>query len=169
MIPTLWRNAAPSMWDDIFTVRRDFDRLLDRFSGGAAGETLSAWAPVVDVQENANEITITAELAGVDPDDVHVTVQNGILTVSGEKHDERKEGGTDSSAFVVERRYGRFERSFALPRTVAADQVKAAFNNGVLTLSLPKSEQSKPRRIEVQGGNGGSKQIRTEKPVQAGR
>src|SRR5689334_5134253 len=157
MIPTLWRTTAPSMWDDIFTVRRDFDRLLDRFAGGSSGETLSAWAPVVDVQENANEITITAELAGVEPDDVHVTVQNGILTISGEKHDEHKEGTPDSSTYVIERRYGRFERSFALPRTVASDQVKAEFNNGVLTHKLPKNEQSKPRRIAVQGGNGGTK------------
>jgi HSP20 family protein len=163
MFPTLWRNAAPSVWDDIFTVRHDFDRLLDRFAGGNTSETLSAWAPVVDVHENTNEITITAELPGVDPDDVHVTVQNGVLTVSGEKNDERKEGSPDSNSYVIERRYGRFERSFALPRTVAPDKVNAEFNNGVLTLRLPKSEESKPRRIEVQGGDSTQKQIRTEK------
>ena len=155
--PTLWRSSSPSMWDDVFSVRRDFDRLLNRFAGGQ-GETLSAWAPSVDVEESPDEIVVTAELPGVQPDDVIVTVENGVLTVAGEKRDEREETGPDSNTYIVERRYGRFERSFTLPSSVSADQVKAEFDNGVLRIRLPKTEQAKPRRIEVQPGSGAQAQ-----------
>ena len=151
--PTLWRTSAPSMWDEVFSVRRDFDRLLNRFAGGQ-GETLSAWAPSVDVEENPQEILVTAELPGVQPDDVNVTVENGILAISGEKREERQENGADSNTYIVERRYGRFERSFTLPKSVSPDQVKAEFDNGLLRIRLPKTEQAKPRRIEVKPGNG---------------
>jgi HSP20 family protein len=150
--PTLWRSNSSSMWDDAFSVRRDFDRLLNRFAGGQ-GETLSAWAPSVDVEESRDEIVVTAELPGVQPDDVNVTVENGILAINGEKREERQETGADANTYVIERRYGRFERSFTLPSSVSADQVKAEFDNGVLRIRLPKTEQAKPRRIEVQPGS----------------
>jgi len=136
MIPTIWRN-------DIFTGR--LARYLDN-----GGDFLSAWAPTVDVQETADEIVVAAELPGVDPKDVNVTVQNGVLTIAGEKKEEREEGKPDANYHMIERRYGRFERSFALPRTVAADNVKAAFENGVLRIKLAKNELAKPRRIEIQ-------------------
>jgi len=164
MIPTIWRNNSPSIWDDMFSARRDFDRLFDRYLGRGTGETLSAWAPSVDVQEDANEITVAAELPGVNPQDVNVTVENGVLTISGEKNEEREEGKADSNYHMVERRYGRFERSFSLPSTVEADSVKASYENGVLRIKLPKTELAKPRRIEVQAGNDtGKKEIRAGK------
>jgi len=162
--PMLRWNNSPSVWEDVFSVRRDFDRLLNRFAGGA-GETLSAWAPSVDVEESRDEIVVTAELPGVQPDDVNVTVENGILSISGEKRDERQEGAPESSGYMIERRYGRFERSFALPTSVAPEQVKAEFENGVLRIRLPKTEQAKPRRIEVQPGNG-TQQVSTGRPRQ---
>ena len=158
--PTLWRRSAPSMWDDMFTVRRELDRLFDRYGNG---ETLSAWAPTVDVKETGDEIVVHAELPGLNPEDVNVSVQNGVLTISGEKRDEREEGKGDTSYHVVERRYGRFERSFSLPSTVSPTNVKANFQNGVLTVTLPKSEEAKPRRIEVQvtAGEGKKQEIGT--------
>ena len=72
--PTLWRNSAPSLWEDMFA-RRDFERLFNRYAD--SGESLSAWAPMVDVKETADEITVHAELPGLNPEDVNVTVQNG--------------------------------------------------------------------------------------------
>lgn len=151
--PTLWRGTTP-LWEDMFSVRRDFDRLLDRFAGQGSGEMLAAWAPVVDVQETADDITVHAELPGINPEDVNVTVQNGVLSITGEKREEREEGKASTSFHMLERRYGRFERSFALPRSVEADKVKAQFQNGVLTVRLPKSEEAKPRRIQIEGSNG---------------
>ena len=134
--PTLWRNSAPSLWEDMFA-RRDFERLFNRYAD--SGESLSAWAPMVDVKETADEITVHAELPGLNPEDVNVTVQNGVLTISGEKHDQREEGKADANYHMLERRYGRFERSFTLPSTVVSDDVKAHFQNGVLSITLPKT------------------------------
>src|SRR6188768_3297291 len=98
--PMLWRSNSPSMWDDVFSVRRDFDRLLSRFAGGQ-GEALSAWAPSVDVEEGKDEIVVTAELPGVHPDDVMVSVENGILTVAGEKREDREQTGPDSNTYII--------------------------------------------------------------------
>jgi HSP20 family protein len=134
------------VWDDIFSVRNELDKWFGRYGNG---ETLSSWAPVVDVKETADDITVRAELPGLNPEDVNVSVQDGVLTISGEKHDEREEGKADTNYHLLERRYGRFERSFSLPRTVNANDVKANFQNGVLNVTLAKAEEAKPRRIEV--------------------
>jgi HSP20 family protein len=103
----------------------------------------------VDVKETTDGITVRAELPGLNPEDVNVSVQDGVLTISGEKKDEREEGKADTNYYLVERRYGRFERRFSLPSTVSANDVQANFLNGVLNVTLPKTEEAKPRRIEV--------------------
>ncbi len=153
--PTLWRaSTAPSIWDELTSMRREFDRVFDRFFGQALGTTpMALWVPAVDVRETDNEIQVTAELPGLKLEDVSVTVENGVLTISGEKKQEIQEGKEDASYHVFERRYGRFERSFTLPRTVNADQVKARFQDGVLTVILPKAEQAKPRRVQIENGS----------------
>jgi len=143
--PTLWRRSVPTVWDDIFSVSGELYRFF-----GRNGEALAAWAPVVDVKETADEIMVRAELPGLEPKDVNVSVQDGVLTISGEKQNEREEGKADTNYHLLERRYGRFERSFTLPRTVSAGGVKAEFQNGVLNVTLPKAEEAKPRKIEVQ-------------------
>jgi HSP20 family protein len=109
---------------------------------------------VVDVRETADALLVQAELPGLGVDDVDVRVENGTLTISGEKRQEIEEGKDDSGYRLVERCYGRFERSFTLPLGVDAEQVKAEFANGVLTVTLPKAEEAKPRRIEVKVTNG---------------
>jgi HSP20 family protein len=154
--PTLWRSsAAPSVWDELSSARREVDRVFDRFFGQGAAQGMTVWAPAVDVRETNDEIQVSAELPGLSPQDVNVTVENGVLTISGEKKQEVQEGKEDSNYYLYERRYGRFERSFSLPRTVNADKVKAQFENGVLTIGLPKAEAAKPRRVQVESNSKG--------------
>jgi HSP20 family protein len=159
MYPTLWRSSAvPSIWDELFSTRREFDRLFDRFFGQLAlGQGAQVWMPVVDVRETADEIQVSAELPGIAPEDVSVTVENGVLTISGEKKQEVVEGKEDADYHLFERRYGRFERSFTLPRTVDAEKVKARFQNGVLHITLPKLQEAKPRRVQIEVGDGNRK------------
>ena len=152
LYPTLWRSsAAPSVWDEMSSARREMDRVFDRFfnqSGSAQG--LAVWAPAVDVLETNDELHVTAELPGLRSEDVNVTVENGVLTISGEKKQEVQEGKEEGDYYLVERRYGRFERSFTLPRSVNADQIKARFENGVLRVSLPRAEAAKPRKVQIE-------------------
>jgi HSP20 family protein len=149
--PTLYRRGAASIWDDFFNVRRDFDRLLDDFG---RSEVTSAWVPAVNVRETSDAIEVKAELPGLDPDDVDVRVENGVLSISGERKAEVEEGKKGSEYHLIERRYGRFERTFTLPRSVNAESVDARFVNGVLHITLPKVEAAKPRRIPIKSGNG---------------
>lgn len=158
--PTLWRSNATSLWDDLFSTRRELDRMLDRFMTGTYSPTSAVWAPAVDVRETQDEIRVMAELPGLEPDDVDVSIENNVLTVTGEKRQEIEEGKEDSSFHVLERRYGRFERSFTLPRTVDADNISARFHNGVLTVTLPKAETAKPRRVQIEAG-GDAKRIKS--------
>ncbi len=136
-------------------LRREIDRLFDDVSGGSGGRM--AWMPAVDVREDASNLTLEFELPGLDPDQVEVTAENGILTVRGEKRAERKEG--DQRRYhLVERTYGSFSRSFQLPSGVDEEQIDAQFENGVLHVRIPKAALPRPRRIEIQRGraNGGN-------------
>jgi HSP20 family protein len=143
LYPTIWRTRAPNLWDQMFNIRSGL---------GLRGDTevTGAWYPVVDVREATDELVLQAELPGLRSEDVSVGVENGVLTISGEKKQQTEEGQEGSDYHLVERRYGRFERSFTLPRSVDAQKVQAEFANGVLTVTLPKAEAAKPRRIEVQ-------------------
>jgi HSP20 family protein len=130
----------------IFGLRREIDRLFDDTFARDGG----SFTPAVDIKENDREIRLELELPGMRPEDVEITAENGILTVRGEKQAERKEG-EDSRYQVVERVYGTFIRSFQLPQGVDADQIKAEFNNGVLSLHIPKAALPQPKRIEISG------------------
>ena len=110
VLPTLWRSSSLPAWDDVFSMRRDVDRLLDRFFSSTAQGTQATWSPTVDIRESGDEIMILAELPGLDPQDVQVTVEEGVLTISGEKREERQEGEDGGNYHLIERRYGRFER-----------------------------------------------------------
>ena len=128
----------------IFGLRREIDRLFeDTFARDG-----NSWTPAVDIKENESEIRVDVELPGLNPDDVEITAENGVLTVRGEKRIERKEG--DETRFqVVERVYGSFLRTFQLPQGIDEDQIKAEFNNGVLALHIPKTALPQPKRIEI--------------------
>lgn len=145
MIPT--RNVWVSPIERLYALQREFDRAFEGENNGG-----QSWVPPMDVVETADEVRCHLEVPGLAPDDIEIRVQDNLLVIAGEKkleESEQKEGGFRS----VERRYGRFERSFTLPRTVDANRVTARHEHGVLTIVLPKMEASKPRRIQVEGGS----------------
>ena len=111
------------------------------------GAVASAWLPSVDVFEDKESLKIVAELPGLKPEDVKITLENSTLTLRGEKKQVAEE--KTERVHRYERSYGSFERSFALPNTVDVEKVEAGFENGVLTITLPKAEKAKPREIAV--------------------
>jgi len=120
-----------------------------------------AWSPQVDIFENQNEIVLEAELAGLKPEDVSISIENNVLTIHGERRFEKKD--EDDNFHRVERSYGAFTRSFTLPPTVQSENANAEFENGILRLTLAKREEAKPRRIEIKATGGStSKAIDTE-------
>jgi HSP20 family protein len=128
--------------------REPFYRLFDSFfNSEAQGEETRSWVPPVDIQETGDSYVFHAELPGMTKDDIQITLENSVLRLSGERKfekDVKKE-----SFHRVERTYGTFTRTFTLPTQVDAEKVRAAFENGILTLTVPKAEQAKPRRIEI--------------------
>src|SRR5438445_12472135 len=125
-----------------------FGRPLRRTNGHARADiTLADWTPLADITEDEKEYLIKAELPDVKKEDVKVTVENGVLTISGERKFEKEE--KKKKYHRVERAYGSFMRSFSLPDQADASKVKAEFKNGMLTVHLPKSEKAKPKQIEV--------------------
>jgi HSP20 family protein len=125
-----------------------FGRPLRRPNGHGREEiTLADWTPLADITEDEKEYLIKAELPEVKREDVKVTVENGVLTITGERKFEKEE--KKRKYHRVERGYGTFMRSFSLPDDADANKVKAEFKNGVLTVRLPKSEHAKPKQIEV--------------------
>ena len=120
---------------------RVFGDLFAPHEGGTDTEE-TAWMPTVDVSEMENGFEIRAELPGVAKDDLHVSVKDNLLTLSGEKRQEKVDDAQNYRR--VERRYGSFQRRFTLPSEVETDDIKAEFSDGVLTLSIPKPETAKP-------------------------
>lgn len=144
---------------ELRSLQDEVNRLFSSsFSRGNSGDNelmRGAWSPQVDIFENKNEIVLEAELPGMKPEDVNISIENNILTVHGERKFEKKDEGDNFHR--VERSYGSFTRSFTLPPTVSSENANAEFENGVLRLSLAKREEAKPRRIEIKA-NGGSEQ-----------
>lgn len=146
MLPTTRRPNGWGSVPDVFNLRQEMQDLLESMSGTRSSNNI-VWAPPINVRENDEQVIVEAELPGVRADDVDISVENGMLTIAGEKRagQERKE----ENWLVVERRYGRFERSFTLARTVDVENIRASFEDGVLRIVLPKREEAKPRRIRV--------------------
>lgn len=119
-----------------------------------------AWNPRVDIFENKDQLVLEAELPGMSSEDFDLSFENNVLTLKGERRFEKKTGEGDYHR--VERSYGAFTRSFTLPQTVTAEGAAAEFDNGVLRVSLPKREETKARKIEVQGGSAKPQAIETE-------
>jgi HSP20 family protein len=110
----------------------------------------ASWVPAVDVFEEADNIRITAEIPGVQPENIAISLEGNLLTISGTKQQEAEE--KTERVHRYERVYGAFERAFTLPASVEPKDIKARYDNGVLTVTLPKSEKAKPRQIEVEVG-----------------
>jgi HSP20 family protein len=129
-------------------MRKFFDEGLLTFDGDLLPQAIG-WAPATDIVETPEALTLTAELPGLDRKDVDISIDDGMLTIRGEKADDRTVEG--SKYHVVERLYGSFQRTFALPRTVDASKINAEFGKGVLTVVMPKTVEAKAkgRKIEV--------------------
>jgi HSP20 family protein len=108
---------------------------------------LTSWAPAVDIYETEHELVVKADLPEIDPKDLDIRVENNILTIRGERKFEKKVN--EENYLRVERAYGSFSRSFSLANTVNAEAIKADYQNGVLTLTIPKREEAKPKQIKV--------------------
>jgi HSP20 family protein len=131
---------------------RQLNRMLDEafWPFDNQGTITSAWIPPCDIMEDAESVRIVMELPGVRSEDVRLSLENNILTIRGEKRQEMQEDGEKANrVHRYERSYGSFERTFALPNTVDPENVEASYDNGVLTVSLPKAERMRPREIPL--------------------
>jgi HSP20 family protein len=128
-------------------VNRLFGDVLDQTREES---NLTSWAPAVDIHETEHELIVEADLPGVDPKDLDIRVENNLLTIRGERKFEKKVN--EDNYLRVERAYGSFSRSFSLANTVNPEAIKADYQNGVLTLNIPKREEAKPKQIKVNVG-----------------
>lgn len=129
------------------TLQNEINRLFERdlLEDGSAG--LSEWGIRVDIKEDTNQVVLRADLPGMELKEIKVHVENGILSISGERRFGKEEKREDYHR--IERSYGRFNRAFSLPASTDATAIRASYKNGVLEVVLPKHEQAKPRQIEV--------------------
>jgi HSP20 family protein len=144
------REAARELDDMVGRLNRLVTQGQSRRTGGEETMTLADWIPVVDVLETEQEFLIQADLPGVEKEHVKVSVQEGVLTVAGHRQQEQEQKGRRYHR--TERSYGSFVRSFTVPDYVDDSKVAAEYKNGVLTVHLPKSENAKPKSIEVNIG-----------------
>ncbi|HYE75702.1 MAG TPA: Hsp20/alpha crystallin family protein [Blastocatellia bacterium] len=142
--------------DPISELNREFNRFFNQalsgvprfFSNAEEGLVNGSWNPTVDVYEDKNGIILEADLPGMKAGDFELSVENNILTLRGERKFEKK--SEEGNYHRVERSYGQFTRSFTLPSTIDIEQVNAEFKDGVLRVTLPRREETKPRQIQVQ-------------------
>jgi HSP20 family protein len=150
--------ANISRWDpfaELTSLQERMNQLLNQpFSGFGSGPeqslTYSNFVPPVDVYEDEHGITLQAEIPGVDEKDLNVHVENNVLTMSGERKFENEE--KKQNFHRIERRYGRFTRSFTLPPTADPQQINAEFENGLLRVTIAKREETKPKQIKIGAG-----------------
>ena len=148
---TRWQRPDLSVWPGFgrfFGLRNELDRLFEPFAEFTLGsQLLRAWNPAIDLYDDKDNVTVKAELPGLKKEDIDVSLHDGVLTISGERKSEEKFEGAET--YRAERFVGRFQRSVTLPSPVSADKVQAQYKDGVLTVTLPKTEEAKPKQIEV--------------------
>jgi HSP20 family protein len=145
-LPDLW-NWAPV--DQLTTVRDEINRLFDSTFGDftRGTELFNGWTPALDLYEDKDNLIVKAELPGMKREEIDISIQEGTLVISGERKYE--ETSNDSELYRSERFFGRFHRTLALPKPVLSDKAKASYKDGILTVILPKTEEAKPKQIEV--------------------
>ena len=144
-------------WDpftEMTSLRDAMSRLMESafISPGLAAGTTDGMGVPVDLSENEDEYVVEASLPGIKPEDVRISVQNNVLTIEGERHDERERKEGERSVYQ-EHHYGKFSRSFGFNSPIDAEHARAQFEHGVLRLTVPKSEAAKPKQIPI-GGSG---------------
>lgn len=142
-----FRSPSYSPWRELDEVSNRLARLFDDASWRRPEGAV--WAPPVTVAETADALIFTAELPGLDEENVSIELENDVLTISGEKTEERTEGDEERNYHLWERAYGSFRRSFTLPRSVSGADATARFERGVLEIRLPKAPEAKGRKIEI--------------------
>jgi len=150
-----WQRPVLTNWTG-FGRLTDLQDEIDRWFDSPLGElarssrVLSGWTPALDLHEDKDQFVATIELPGMEKNDIDISLHDGSLSISGERKSEQKV--EKAEVYRAERFVGRFQRTVALPAPVAADKVKAQYKDGVLTITLPKTEEAKPKRIDVQVG-----------------
>jgi len=145
MAITRWRPFR-----DLVSIQDEMNRFFDNFFGYSATRTEwteGVWSPSVDVSETKDNVIIKAEMPGMNKDEVTISIQDNVLTLKGEKKQEKAE--KDANYHRIEQSYGSFCRSFMLPTTVKTDKIKANYKDGVLNITLPKTEEVKPKEIPI--------------------
>jgi HSP20 family protein len=133
---------------DMLNLRADMDKIFKSFFSGFPEEREGYWAPIIDIEEDKDNIIVKVEIPGMKKDDMKVAVHGKILSVSGERKQESEV--RDKTYHRIERAYGKFSRAITLPSEVDADKIKASYKDGLLRINLPKLESVKPRQIDVE-------------------
>jgi len=144
--------ATITRWDpfrDLMTIQSELNRLFGQTYGGDGGVPSAAgsWVPALDVSETKEQFVVTMDLPGIDPEAVDVTVEDSTLTVSGSR--ELSANTEEENYLRVERRYGQFSRSLSLPASADPTRIDAHFDKGVLTITVPKTDEAKPKKITI--------------------
>jgi HSP20 family protein len=144
-------NPTTNFPSDLLEMQRDINRMFDTFfRGGVQDEGnifRSGWSPAIDIVEYERDYQVRVELPGVGKDDVHITMQNNVLTIRGEKKLPERE--KDMNMIRSERWSGTFQRSFTLPTTVRSEKIDATYKDGILTVTCPKAEEAIPKAIDI--------------------
>jgi HSP20 family protein len=144
--PETWNWSA---FDELTNIRDEINRLFESPYENGNSDVLNTWAPALDVYEDNENVIVRAELPGMKKEDIDISLHDNVITVSGERKNEKKYDGAKTSR--EERFFGRFTRSISLPKQVNGGGVKASYKDGLLTVTLPKAEEAKPRQIQIQG------------------
>src|SRR6201993_3898080 len=151
----------------VFSLQDQINRLFNEaFERSSDESSITTWAPAVDIFETEHELVVKADLPDIRPEELDIRVENNILTIRGERKFEKKVN--ESNYLRVERSYGSFARSFSLANTVNTEAIKADYQNGVLTLTVPKREEAKPKQIKVTVGGSTSTEAPTAKAATVG-
>lgn len=150
-----WQRPVLNQWPTLgrlTDIREELDRLFESpwTELARTSQLLSGWTPALDLHEDKDNFVVKAELPGMKKEDIDISLHDGSLSISGERKSEEK--FADAEVYRSERFVGRFQRTIALPSAVANDQVKAQYKDGILTVTLPKTEEAKPKQISVQEG-----------------
>lgn len=149
---TRWQRPEMTAWPSfgrLSNLRDEIDRLFESPLAELTrtSHLLSGWTPALDVYENKDNFVVKVELPGMKKEDINISLHDGSLSISGERKSEGQY--EDAEVYRAERFFGRFQRSVTLPAAVAADKVKAQYKDGILTVTLPKTEEAKPKHIDV--------------------
>ncbi|MEW5805068.1 MAG: Hsp20/alpha crystallin family protein [bacterium] len=143
----LMARSLSSMFPPLREQMERMSRMVDEFFGPMEGMRSAMWSPSLDITETEDKVTATVELPGIRPEDMDISISDNILTIRGEKREERK--AEEGYAYCCERQYGEFRRSVELPSSVNSERVNATYRNGILTIEMPKSEEMKRKKISI--------------------